>query len=422
MPRGEGPYRTTGPVVEDASVNDRGPADPPAPDGTDAVVFGLDGLDRLVAALWERGYRVMGPTVRDAAIVLDDLPTAGDLPIGCGDEQAPGHYRLRSRGDEARFGFAVGPNGPRRELSPPTVSLVTIRRTADGFDAHAVDPTPPSPLAFIGVRGCELAAMGVHDRVMIGGAHPDPVQSALGAGRFVVAVDCGDPASTCFCTSMGTGPTAGGEATSRADDIADLRLCELIDAERHEFLCHIGTAAGADLVATIPHRAAGGGDRDAATAVRDRAVERIERHLDTAGLAERLSAVPDHPRWDDVADRCLSCTNCTLVCPTCFCSSIADIGDLAGVDTTRTRTWDSCFSLDHSYLHGGSVHATTRSRYRQWLTHKLSTWWDQFGESGCVGCGRCLTWCPAGIDLVAEATALALDPPVGPGTGTEAAR
>ncbi len=382
------------------------------PSGSSAVVLGLDGLAALIAALWDRGYRVVGPTVRDSAIVLDELLTADSLPIGWGDEQAPGHYRLRRREDQARFGYVVGPQSPRQELSPQKVALVKIRRTADGFDADAVDPTPAAPIAFIGLRGCELAAMGIHDRVMIGGAHPDPVQSARGADRFVVGVDCGDPAATCFCTSMGTGPTAGAEMGPDNTETADLRLCELIDDDRHDFLCHVTSKAGAEVMETLEHRPANTADHLAAQEVRHRAVQCIEKHLDTDGLADRLMAVPDHPRWDEVAERCLSCTNCTLVCPTCFCSTIDDVGDLAGEMTTRTRVWDSCFTLDHSYLHGGAVHATTRSQYHQWLTHKLSTWWDQFGESGCVGCGRCTTWCPAGIDLVEEATALSRAPEI----------
>jgi hypothetical protein len=94
-----------------------------------------------------------------------------------------------------------------------------------------------------------------------------------------------------------------------------------------------------------------------------------------------------------------------LVCPTCFCSTVEDTTDLSGEVATRTRVWDSCFTLGHSYIHGGSVRPTTATRYRQWLTHKLDTWWDQFGTSGCVGCGRCTTWCPAEIDLLAEVPA-----------------
>ncbi|MCA8921947.1 MAG: 4Fe-4S dicluster domain-containing protein, partial [Planctomycetes bacterium] len=136
----------------------------------------------------------------------------------------------------------------------------------------------------------------------------------------------------------------------------------------------------------------------------------IERQLPQDGLPAALAAALEHPRWDDVAARCLTCGNCTLVCPTCFCTDVEDTSDLSGQVAERWRRWDTCFSLDFSALHGGSVRASGRSRYRQWLTHKLSTWHDQFGTSGCVGCGRCIAWCPVGIDITVEAAELRKDP------------
>ena len=107
-----------------------------------------------------------------------------------------------------------------------------------------------------------------------------------------------------------------------------------------------------------------------------------------------------------MAERCLTCGNCTLVCPTCFCTNVEDVGDLTGDHAERWRVWDTCFSVDYSYIHGGSVRPSGRARYRQWLTHKLATWHDQFDSSGCVGCGRCITWCPVGIDITQEVAAI----------------
>ena len=130
--------------------------------------------------------------------------------------------------------------------------------------------------------------------------------------------------------------------------------------------------------------------------------EQMGRELETDGLRELLERNREHPRWDEVSERCLTCGNCTMVCPTCFCTSVEDVTDLTGEEAERWREWDSCFSLDFSYVVGGSVRSSSRSRYRQWMTHKLGTWWDQFGSSGCVGCGRCITWCPVGIDVTEE--------------------
>ncbi|HET6968877.1 MAG TPA: 4Fe-4S dicluster domain-containing protein, partial [Ornithinibacter sp.] len=211
-----------------------------------------------------------------------------------------------------------------------------------------------------------------------------------------------DPAATCFCTSMGTGPAAVGGY--------DLALTELLDAGGHRFVVDVATERGAGLLAGIPTRPAPDADREAAAQVTIRARDRMVRSVDTDGIRDLLAANLEHPRWDDVAERCLACTNCTLVCPTCFCSTVEDHSDLAGRHAERTRRWDSCFTLDHSYLHGGSVRPTHRDRYRQWLTHKLGTWIDQFDSSGCVGCGRCITWCPVGIDLTAEVAAIRAEP------------
>jgi ferredoxin len=117
----------------------------------------------------------------------------------------------------------------------------------------------------------------------------------------------------------------------------------------------------------------------------------------------------ESPRWDEVASRCLTCGNCTMVCPTCFCTSVSDVTDLTGEHAERWMQWASCFEFDFTFIHEGSVRQSGRSRYRHWLTHKLGTWHDQFGTSGCVGCGRCIAWCPTGIDITEEMTRLAED-------------
>lgn len=370
--------------------------------GAAAVLIDLEGLDRLIRLLDGRGYRVVGPLARDGAIVLGEITGVGDLPAGWTDDQEAGHYRLRRRADSARFGYAVGPQSPRQWLSPPRRTLWSATLEGDDF---TVDPPPPPgpPLALLGVRGCDLAAIAVTDAVAARSAG-DPAYRAARDAAFIVAVECGTPASTCFCASMGTGPGVR--------DGFDIALTELLDGTRDpRYLARSGSAAGAEVLAAVPSRPAAAADRSAAEAVVAGAAAQMVRHLDPVAARDALAAHPEHPQWDDVAARCLSCTNCTLVCPTCFCTAVEDVTSLAGDRASRTERWDSCFSLDHSYLHGTTVRPDTRSRYRQWLTHKLSTWWDQFGMSGCVGCGRCIAWCPAAIDLTAEAAAITGEAP-----------
>jgi ferredoxin len=351
-------------------------------------------LQRLIDVLNAQQYHVIGPVLRDGAVVYDDLVNVADLPAGWRDEQAGGHYRLVPRDDDAYFGYAVGPHTWKRLLFPPERRLWRAERAAgDAFRVH-VDHEDPPRRAFLGVRPCELAAIAIQDRIFMQGAFVDPVYAGLRKNTLLVVVQCAYASATCFCTSMGTGPQAASGY--------DLALTEILDEERHTFFVEAGTDAGRVVLEALALRPATASDRAAARAVVARTAASIERTLKTDDLHDVLLGRPNHPHWDEIAARCLSCANCTLVCPTCFCSTVEDVTDLSGTTAERWQKWDSCFTLDFSYIHGGSVRTTVMSRYRQWLTHKLASWIDQFGTSGCVGCGRCIAWCPVGIDLTEE--------------------
>ena len=349
-------------------------------------------LDTLFGVLQAQGRAVVGPTVRDGAIVYDRLRSAADLPTGVEDEQRPGHYRLHSRG-ERMFSWSVGPQSFKRWLHPPELTLFRARKAGSGFELES--PEPPQPLALFGARACELAAIAVQDAVFLRSGVEDPHYAARRQGVFIVAVQCDRAASTCFCPSMGSGP--------RVEAGYDLALTEVLDGRGHRFVVEIGSEAGRAVAALLPLKEADQTDRTAPEQASQQAQDQIARRLPTEGLRERLLDALAHDKWDDVAQRCLGCANCTLVCPTCFCTTVDDVTTLDGAHE-RVRRWDSCFHQDFSYLHGsGPVRVSVGARYRQWLTHKLATWHDQFDTSGCVGCGRCIAWCPAGIDIVAEA-------------------
>lgn len=361
-----------------------------------AYILGADGLSALFQAIVDSGHTVVAPTARDGAIVLREVESPDDLPAGRTDEQAPGSYRLKERVDRAAFGHTVGPDSPKRWLHPPAFLRFRAHREKAGFRLEKSDgPTPK--YAFLGIKPCDLAAVGRQDKVFLGGPYAEPVYAERRKEALLVVAQCTEAHGTCFCDSMGTGP--------RAEAGFDLAVTELVGEGRHELVVEVGTERGSALLADVPKRPATAADLEAARAATDRAAASMGRTLDTNGLKEALQAKVESPRWEEVEKRCLSCANCTLVCPTCFCSTIEDTTDLAGSVSERWRKWDSCFTLDFSYIHGGSVRRSGASRYRQWLTHKLASWIDQFGESGCVGCGRCITWCPVGIDLTAEARA-----------------
>jgi sulfhydrogenase subunit beta (sulfur reductase) len=366
--------------------------------GTQGVID-LAGLGRLIASLQSRGYEVLGPQIRDGAVVYDTLEKVDDLPAGWGDEQSPGRYRLKRNGASAVFGYTVGPHTWKRFLHPPQVRLTQIQREGQDFRivGNADDPPPPK-YALFGVRPCELAAIAIQDRVLSGDKYKDPIYGSRRRGAFLVVAQCTTASASCFCTSMNTGPKAAGGY--------DLALTELTEAEGHCFVVEAGTEAGAEVLAELQAPKAGAKTVRQAEAAVEAAEAAITRQLDTTGIRDLLYQAFEHTRWDEVSARCLNCGNCTLVCPTCFCSTVEDTSDVGGTQAERWRRWDSCFVQSFSYIHGGSVRMSARSRYRQWLTHKLGAWIDQFGTSGCVGCGRCITWCPVGIDITKEVAAI----------------
>jgi ferredoxin len=358
-----------------------------------AVVFDSAELAPLFDLLQQRGYQIIGPTLRDNAIIFDELTTASQLPQGWADWQEAGRYCVHASGDAGIFNYRGCPQSWKPFLHQPHVSLFTAARDGNGF---TIDSKPPQSTkrAFVGVRPCDLRAIAIQDTVFLDSGFVDPHYAAQRADTLIVAVNCGQAGNTCFCTSMNSGP--------RAREGYDIALTELLDADGHRFVADCGSEAGAEILAALTTTSADPDTLAAVEATIAEAASQMGRTLDTDGLKELLYANYEHPRWAAVANRCLSCANCTMVCPTCFCTSVEDVTDLTGDSAERVRVWDSCFTNDFSYIHGGSVRPNTRSRYRQWMTHKLATWYDQFGSSGCVGCGRCITWCPAAIDITEE--------------------
>ncbi|MGY4708796.1 4Fe-4S dicluster domain-containing protein [Mycolicibacterium sp. CBM1] len=361
---------------------------------TDAVVLDSAGLHRLVDELRDRGYRVVGPTVRDNAIVLAELDSADDLPYGWGVDVAPGTYSLRRRGDQAAFGHSSGPQSWKQFLHPARQKVWSY-----GPDGATTSYEPEPKYAFLGVHGCDLAAIGVLDRVLSDAEHPDGSYVARRRQIFVVAVNCTEPGRLCFCASMGTGPACGGGY--------DLALTECTGTDESTYVIEVGSVAGAEVLAGVPCRPADDAEVAEASTRVLAAAETMGRRMPERDLRDLLVESRDSSHWVDVAARCLTCGNCTMVCPTCFCTSTSDVTDLTGEHAERWMEWASCFELDFTFMHEGPARRSGASRYRHWLTHKLSSWHDQFGTSGCVGCGRCIAWCPTGIDITEEMTTLA---------------
>lgn len=363
----------------------------------DKIIIAYEDFQQLLDVLLDVGYHVTGPTLRDNAIVYDEISSISELPLGFTDEQDGGSYRLKKRDDSALFGYAVGPHSWKKFLHPPVMSLWKADRTGDEIKILE-EKEDTKKYAFIGVRSCELHAMAIQDKVFMEGKYVEPSYKLRRENAFIIAVNCTQAGGTCFCVSMNTGPKA-----SFGFDIA---LTEVLESNRHYFLAEVGTEAGAEVLGQIPYEYADDKEKEGAEELVMKTKNQMGREMDTTDIKDLLYRNYENPRWENVAKRCLSCSNCTMVCPTCFCTTVEDTTDLTGKHAERVRKWDSCFTMDFSYIHGGTIRSSTKSRYRQWMTHKLATWIDQFGTSGCVGCGRCITWCPVAIDITEEVQAI----------------
>ena len=354
-------------------------------------------LQTLIDALKQAGYLCVGPQVRDGAIVYDTLTSVEQLPWGVRDHQAPGEYRLEMLAEKKAFSWANGPQAIKPILFKPIEIVWRAERNHLGkleFNAH---PATDVAVAIIGARACDLAAMVIQDKVFLAEDRVDVRYQKRRESLFAVAVNCTYSSSNCFCVSAGTGPNI--------THSFDILMTEVDDG----FVMKSGSERGASIMASLKLQDATQHQCNNAVAGVEQAAKMQTKRIpfdNKRELRDLLFANLGHSRWDEVAERCLSCGNCTSVCPTCFCHSETDKPSLDGNSTAHQREWDSCFTAGHSELGGKPVRENTRERYRQWLTHKVGSWFDQFGSSGCVGCGRCTTWCPVGIDITEELAAI----------------
>ena len=361
------------------------------------LVIARQDIGALLKSLIKSGYQTLGPVIDNQAIVYGEISSIDDLPIGWSDRQDGGHYRLVESNRPALFDYVVGQHSWKKFIHVPVREVAISERSGKHFDTTQCDEAPVKR-AFFGVRSCELHALEIQDKILLEGPYADNGYRALRKNLFIVAVNCTNPGGTCFCSSMKTGPKAAGGF--------DLALTEVFEDNKHYFVVEIGSADGEKLLKNVPHHNASDKEINAAEAALEKSAANMGRRVKTDDLKELLERNFDNLHWDKVAERCLTCGNCTMVCPTCFCSNVEDETSLAGDRAIRRRMWDSCFTIGFSHIHGGSIRNTEMSRYRQWMMHKLCYWVDQFDSFGCVGCGRCITWCPVGIDITKEVEAI----------------
>lgn len=347
----------------------------------------------IIGRLLEQGYAVYGPRVEHGALHWRRIRSAGELPRGWTQELGPGRARIVPDSSGGLFRHWTCAEGLKAVLHLPLVRVMRARRDNGAF--RILDNPPPAEkCAFFGVRACDLAALAILDRVLLGDRYADDLYRARREDAFLVAVHCLESAPTCFCASLGTGP--------RARSGFDIALAEFADGDEAAYFAEAGSGRGLDLLEACGAQAAPPEMARQVEQACTRAAGAQKRSVNAHAAPALIDAIFESPHWDRVARRCLGCGNCTMVCPTCFCVNYEDRSSLDGAEAERWRLWDSCFSLSFTYIHGGSVRSSLKSRYRQWLSHKLARWQAQFGTPGCTGCGRCIVWCPVGIDITQE--------------------
>lgn len=364
---------------------------------SDYYFFQPDQLQSLLDVLQQDAYDCIGPQVRDGTIIFDHITSVEQLPQGISDRQSPGSYSLEQRNTEKYFDWANGPQAIKPLLFTPREKLWQSQQSDDGQISFNSCEPELKPIAIIGARACDVAAMKIQDQHFLQQQFVDPYYQARRNNILIIAVNCGHPAETCFCHSTGDGPFVD----NNTDTGADIVLTEL----KHGFLIKAHTDQGEKILAKLNVQDCTEEQLKESAAIASGAAKQ-NRQLPAVDIRTHLLNELDNDAWHRIAEECLSCGNCTAVCPTCFCHSENDVPELEGKSSSHYRDWDSCFSQGHSYIHGITIRSQTSQRYRQWLTHKFASWYDQYGRSGCVGCGRCLTWCPVGIDVTESITKL----------------
>jgi len=342
-------------------------------------------LTQIVAVLMAEGYTVIGPKDKKLALNLEKLSSPDELALGFVSEEKEGYYRLKPAKTLA-IDAAKPMNSPKYYTEKANQLLYTASQVNNQWEFKTA-VVEPEPIAFFGLNACDVASLYILD-LTFKQEFKDPVyEKNRQAVQFVVGVNCTHPGNNCFCSTYNTGP--------RLTYPYDLGLTCLGET----YLVEAGSQKGKEVLAKLKSEPASQAHLQQKETLLEKAKKQMSKAFNLKKACQVLADNYEHPYWDEPSERCLSCANCINVCPTCYCYQIYRRANLSADEVAVFRSLDACHHLEFAAVHGGNFRPRRVDRLRHWVNHKIFWTIEQYGVPGCVGCGRCITWCPTAIDI-----------------------
>ena len=296
-------------------------------------------------------------------------------------------FKALEKGMEPLVDYSNTRNAPKNFFFPKTETMMRYMRTERGMELSGEEEEAKEAVLF-GARPCDVRSFVLLDYLFDQEKYRDSYYIDKREKTTIISLACiHPPYSTCFCTSVGGHPMSEEGADVLLTDIGDNYLAEFITPKGEKLLEKMGDLPAAD-----------GSADEKKKALSESAEKEIKSHIPGKEIKPWLDDNFEHPFWDTIHQSCLACGTCTYLCPTCHCFDISD--EVKGSDGKRIRTWDSCmYWLFTKETSGHNPRTSQKQRWRQRLMHKFKYFVDNFDEIACVGCGRCVRYCPVNIDI-----------------------